>query len=39
MAGDEVGLEPVDVRYRLIETLLAALAVDYLTFGRGFPSG
>ena len=39
IAGDEVGLEPADARYRLIETLLAALAADYLTFGRGFPSG
>ena len=33
MAGDEVGLEPADVHYWFIETVLAALAAGCLTMG------
>lgn len=33
MAGNEVGLEPGDARYRFIETVLAALAAGCLTMG------
>ena len=36
MAGDEVGLEPADVHYWFIETVLAALAAGCLTMGSDY---